>query len=68
MTDSEELLAPPVASPPDSLGQALRNARLEHDLTLEQLATELRIEAKHLNALEEDRFEQIGVPVFVKGY
>jgi cytoskeleton protein RodZ len=68
MTDSEELLVPPVASPPDSLGQALRNARLEHDLTLEQLATELRIEAKHLNALEEDRFEQIGVPVFVKGY
>jgi cytoskeleton protein RodZ len=71
MTDSEEPLAPAAASPPESpesLGQALRSARLMHDLTLEQLATELRIEAKHLNALEEDRFETIGVPVFVKGY
>jgi cytoskeleton protein RodZ len=46
----------------------LRNARLTQDLTLEQLATELRIEAKQLSALEENRFERIGVPVFVKGY
>jgi cytoskeleton protein RodZ len=46
----------------------LRGARLAHDLTLEQLSTELRIEAKQLNALEDNRFEQIGVPVFVKGY
>jgi cytoskeleton protein RodZ len=46
----------------------LRAARLAHDLTLDQLSTELRIEAKQLNALEENRFERIGVPVFVKGY
>lgn len=59
---------PPPPPPPQTLGQTLRAARLGQELTLEQLSTELRIEAKQLNALEEDRFEQIGVPVFVKGY
>jgi cytoskeleton protein RodZ len=56
------------APAPASLGQRLRDARVAQDLTIEQLATELRIEAKQLAALEEDRLEQIGVPVFVKGY
>ena len=37
-------------------------------MTLEQLSAELRIEAKQLRALEEERFEQIGVAVFIKGY
>jgi cytoskeleton protein RodZ len=69
MSASEESGAPPAPPPaPASLGEKLRGARLTQDLTIEQLATELRIEAKHLNALESDHFEQIGVPVFVKGY
>jgi cytoskeleton protein RodZ len=71
MADSEPASAPPAAalpSAPPTLGEMLRSARLAHDLTLEQLSTELRIEAKQLKALEENRFEQIGVPVFVKGY
>ena len=72
MTDSDlpitAAATPPLQSPPQSLGEMLRAARLAHDLTLEQLSTELRIEAKQLKALEENRFEQIGVPVFVKGY
>ena len=72
MTDSDLSSAtattPPVRPPAQSLGEMLRAARLAHDLTLEQLSTELRIEAKQLKALEENRFEQIGVPVFVKGY
>jgi cytoskeleton protein RodZ len=54
--------------PPQTLGQMLRGARLGQELTVEQLSTELRIEAQHLNALEADRFESIGIPVFVKGY
>jgi cytoskeleton protein RodZ len=53
---------------PETLGQLLRNARLAQELTIEQIATELRIEAKQLNALEDDRLEEIGIPVFVKGY
>src|SRR5262245_31739424 len=59
---------PPPPPPPATLGEQLRAARLRQDLTVEQLSTELRIEAKQLHALEQNRFEQIGVPVFVKGY
>jgi len=69
MDDSEqpsEPKAPP--PPPATLGERLRAARLAQDFTVEQLSTELRIEAKQLHALEENRFEQIGVPVFIKGY
>lgn len=70
MSDSEPLdpSPPPVQKAPETLGQILRSARLAQDLTIEQLSTELRIEAKQLNALEQNRFEQIGVPVFIKGY
>jgi cytoskeleton protein RodZ len=67
MTDSEEPSASAPA-PPATLGELLRSARLAQDLTVEQLSTELRIEAKQLSALEENRFERIGVPVFIKGY
>jgi cytoskeleton protein RodZ len=69
MADSEPPSPPPPAEKaPETLGQILRSARLAQDLTVEQLATELRIEAKQLTALEENRFERIGVPVFIKGY
>lgn len=71
MADSEPAsaaAAPQTPQAPQTLGQMLRTARLAQDLTVEQLSTELRIEAKQLAALEKDRFEQIGVPVFVKGY
>ena len=74
MTDSEQATEPsappppPPPPPPATLGEQLRAARLRQDFTVEQLSTELRIEAKQLHALEGNRFEQIGVPVFVKGY
>lgn len=51
-----------------TVGEVLREARVAQDLSLEQLAAELRIEPQQLAALEENRFERIGVPVFVKGY
>ncbi len=68
MEGSDPPSAPATPQPPQTLGQTLRSARLAQDLTLEQLSTELRIEAKQLQALEEERFEQIGVAVFIKGY
>jgi len=61
-------VAPAGATVSEDLGRILRDARVAQDLTIEQLATELRIEGRQLSALEENRFEQIGVPVFVKGY
>ena len=69
MVDSEQPSEPKVPPPPPAtLGERLRAARLAQDFTVEQLSTDLRIEAKQLHALEENRFEQIGVPVFIKGY
>lgn len=52
----------------DTLGGVLAAARLEHGLTVEQMAAELRVEARLMEALEEDRFELLPAPVFVKGY
>jgi cytoskeleton protein RodZ len=54
------------ASP--SLGDMLRSARAAQELTLEQIAAELRIEARALRAIEEHRFDELGAPVFAKGY
>src|SRR5690606_30820645 len=51
-----------------SVGDMLRSARTARSLTLEQVSMELRIEPQQLLALEEERFETIGPPVFVKGY
>jgi cytoskeleton protein RodZ len=69
MADSEQRTAP-AAAPPEalSLGQILKQARIARDLSLEQASTELRIEVQQLDALEQNRFERIGVPVFIKGY
>jgi cytoskeleton protein RodZ len=66
MSDSEQ--PAPTETAPASLGEMLRSARVAHDLTIEQVSTELRIEAKQLKALEDNRFAEIGVPVFIKGY
>ncbi|HZF30540.1 MAG TPA: RodZ domain-containing protein [Gammaproteobacteria bacterium] len=52
----------------NTVGQLLTEARVAQDLSVEQIAAELRIEARQLVALEQDRFDRIGVPVFVKGY
>lgn len=69
MAASEQREAAGAPKPqPTTVGQVLREARAAQDLSLEQLAAELRIEPQQLAALEENRFERIGVPVFVKGY
>jgi cytoskeleton protein RodZ len=51
-----------------TVGERLRATRTAKGLSLEQLSTELRIEARQLAALERNDFAQIGVPVFIKGY
>jgi cytoskeleton protein RodZ len=68
MGDSEQSNVETLVPATANVGQILRDARVAKDLTIDQLATELRIEARQLAALEENRFEQIGVAVFVKGY
>jgi cytoskeleton protein RodZ len=62
-------IAPDGRGPPAvSVGKTLSQARLAQGLSVEDVAAELRIEVKQLMALEQDRFDQIGVPVFIKGY
>lgn len=51
-----------------TVGERLKSTRTARGLSLEQVAAELRIEARQLAALERNDFAQIGVPVFIKGY
>lgn len=51
-----------------SVGERLRAAREAQPLSLAQIAAELRIEAKFLEALENDQLETFAAPVFAKGY
>lgn len=55
-------------APRQSLGDMLRGARAAQELSLEEVAAELRMEEGMLRALEEHRFEALGAPVFAKGY
>lgn len=51
-----------------SIGETLRATREFRRASIEQVAELLRIEPRFLVALEEDRFDAIGPPVFAKGY
>jgi len=51
-----------------SIGETLRATREFRRASIERVAELLRIEPRFVVALEEDRFEEIGPPVFVKGY
>ncbi len=53
---------------PRGLGETLRAVREAEHLSIERVAAELRIEPRFLVALEEERFEAVGAPVFAKGY
>jgi cytoskeleton protein RodZ len=50
------------------LGAKLKTAREAQDLTIEEIAAELRIGVPSLNALERGEYETLGPPVFAKGY
>jgi len=67
---SDDDAAAPVRQEPEksSVGRILRDTREARQLSLLQVSEELRIEPRSLNALEEDRFDALGAPVFVKGY
>lgn len=52
----------------DTLGQKLRLARKEKNLSLEQISKELHIRAQYLRALEEDSPEEIPTKVQARGF
>jgi cytoskeleton protein RodZ len=71
MPDSEPQVAPGtdaggVASL--GIGERLRSARKARALTLEQAAETLHLDESVILALEEERFEALGAPVFVRGH
>lgn len=53
---------------PSLPGQRLRAQRESRGLTIAQAASELHVDQRLLQALEEDRFEDLGAPIFVKGH
>ena len=53
---------------PSSVGAMLKVARKDKGLSLEQLAADLHIELRFLDALERENFEVLPAPVFTKGY
>ena len=50
------------------LGERLRSTRKARALTLEQAAFSIRLEASVLRALEDERYEELGAAVFVRGH
>jgi len=58
----------PEAESAESLGVRLKRARESRELSIEAVEAELRIGAEYLVALEDNRFEALGAPVFAKGY
>ena len=52
----------------ETLGRVLYTARNAQGVSIEQLALQLRIDSRFVEALEEDRLDVFAAPVFVRGY
>ncbi|MGP0628897.1 RodZ domain-containing protein [Nitrospina sp. 32_T5] len=52
----------------DSFGQYLKHQRELRSVTLDDIANSTRIPTRHLEALEEDRYDDLPAEVFIKGY
>ena len=50
------------------LGERLRSARKARAVSLERIAEELNLDESIVSALEEERFDELGAPVFVRGH
>ncbi|HYW04552.1 MAG TPA: RodZ domain-containing protein [Gammaproteobacteria bacterium] len=53
---------------PESPGQRLQRARETAGLEVARVATELRLDARAIEALEQDRYDRLPPPIFVRGY
>ncbi len=54
--------------PAESLGQWFAHARMDNQLEQQEVARHLRLNVKVIQAIETDEFQQLGPPVFVRGY
>lgn len=51
-----------------TVGDILKRERVQHNLSIVQLSKKTRIRTKHLEALEENRYQDLPASVFIKGY
>ena len=56
------------ARPVQAIGDVLRAARERSGVTLVQAAERLRVDVGVLMALEQERFDSLGAPVYVRGH
>ena len=69
MPDSDALRGlPPRNTTSLGLGERLRSARKARAISVAQIADALKVEEHSVLALEEERFEDLGAPVFVRGH
>lgn len=54
--------------PRGGLGDALARARLEREMTIEQVAAVTRVPIRYLHAIEDERFEIIPGRIYAKGF
>jgi len=55
-------------NPPINIGEKLRQARDEKMITVEALATQLRLTTKQIRDIEKNRFSEFAAPIYVRGY
>ena len=60
--------AVPEAAPARAIGGVLQSARERRGVTLVQAAERLRLDVSVLAALEQERFDSLGAPVYVRGH
>lgn len=63
---SEKTRQPTVPAPP--VGEKLRQYRERGDLSLQQIATQLHLETRVIEALEADDYDNLPAPIYVRGY
>ena len=52
----------------DSVGHILRARRREQDLSAQEVATQLHLDPRVIEALENDAFDQLPASIYVRGY
>ena len=51
-----------------AIGVTLRSARIQRGLSVEQVAQDTRISARFIEALEDEAFDELPAPVYVRGF
>lgn len=51
-----------------AIGVTLRSARIQRGLSIEQVAQDTRISARFIEALEDEAFDELPAPVYVRGF